>query len=39
MPCVREKQLSIVPGVWYYGATYSAMRFCRILNSTLGKAQ
>jgi len=39
MPFVREKQLSIVPAVWFYGATYSAMRFCRILNSTLGKAQ
>ena len=38
MPFVREKQLSIVPAVWFYGSTYSAMRFCRILTATLGKA-
>lgn len=37
MPFVREKQLSIVPAVWFYGATFSAMRFCHILNATLGK--
>lgn len=36
MPFVREKQLSMVPAVWFYGATFSAMRFCRILSSTLG---
>ncbi|MFI3310405.1 Fe(3+)-hydroxamate ABC transporter substrate-binding protein FhuD [Ewingella allii] len=38
MPFVREKQLSMVPAVWFYGATFSAMRFCRILTATLGKA-
>lgn len=39
LPFVREKQLSIVPAVWFYGATFSAMRFCRTLSNTLGKAQ
>lgn len=37
MPFVRQKQLSVVPAVWFYGATFSAMRFCRILNDQLGK--
>ncbi|EIC86442.1 Fe(3+)-hydroxamate ABC transporter substrate-binding protein FhuD [Serratia sp. M24T3] len=34
---VREKQLNVVPAVWFYGATISAMRFCHILSTTLGK--
>ena len=37
MPFVRNNQFTVVPAVWFYGATYSAMHFCRILNSTLGK--
>ena len=37
MPFVRANQFSIVPAVWYYGATFSAMNFCKILTSTLGK--
>ncbi|WP_459176448.1 Fe(3+)-hydroxamate ABC transporter substrate-binding protein FhuD [Ewingella americana] len=39
LPFVREKQLSVVPAVWFYGSTFSAMRFCRILNEQLGSAQ
>lgn len=37
LPFVREKQLSIVPAVWFYGATLCAMRFCHILSDSLGK--
>lgn len=37
LPFVREKQLSVVPAVWFYGATFCAMRFCHILSATLGK--
>lgn len=37
LPFVREKQLSVVPAVWFYGATLCAMRFCHILSATLGK--
>lgn len=37
LPFVREKQLSVVPAVWFYGATLCAMRFCQILSTTLGK--
>ncbi|PKE32748.1 iron-hydroxamate transporter substrate-binding subunit [Rahnella sp. AA] len=37
MPFVRANQFSVVPAVWFYGATFSAMHFCKILNSTLGK--
>ena len=37
LPFVRENQLSIVPAVWFYGATLCAMRFCHILSNTLGK--
>lgn len=37
MPFVREKQLSVVPAVWFYGATLCAMRFCHILSAALGK--
>lgn len=39
LPFVRQKQLSRVPAVWFYGSTFSAMRFCRILNDQLGSAQ
>ena len=35
---VRQKQLSVVPAVWFYGATLCAMRFCHILSATLGKS-
>ena len=37
MPFVRANQFSIVPAVWYYGATFSAMNFCKLLTRTLGK--
>ncbi|KAB7898331.1 Fe(3+)-hydroxamate ABC transporter substrate-binding protein FhuD [Rouxiella sp. S1S-2] len=37
LPFVREDQLSVVPAVWFYGATFCAMRFCHILSTTLGK--
>lgn len=36
LPFVREKQLNVVPAVWFYGATFCAMRFCRTLAQTLG---
>ncbi|MCX8957778.1 Fe(3+)-hydroxamate ABC transporter substrate-binding protein FhuD [Erwinia psidii] len=38
MPFVRENRLHRVPQVWFYGATLSAMRFCRQLDSVLGAA-
>ncbi|QTF09131.1 Fe(3+)-hydroxamate ABC transporter substrate-binding protein FhuD [Brenneria izadpanahii] len=31
LPFVRQNQLRRVPAVWFYGATLSAMRFCRLL--------
>ncbi|CAI0789692.1 MULTISPECIES: Fe(3+)-hydroxamate ABC transporter substrate-binding protein FhuD [Serratia] len=31
LPFVRQNQLRQVPAVWFYGATLSAMRFCRVL--------
>jgi len=37
LPFVRQNQLSVVPAVWFYGATLCAMRFCHILSATLGK--
>jgi iron complex transport system substrate-binding protein len=37
LPFVREDRLSMVPAVWFYGATLCAMRFCQILSTTLGK--
>lgn len=37
LPFVRANQLSVVPAVWFYGATICAMRFCHILSTTLGK--
>lgn len=36
MPFVRQNRFSRVPPVWFYGATLSAMHFCRVLDSTLG---
>ena len=36
MPFVRANRLQIVPAVWFYGATLSAMRFARILDNSLG---
>jgi ABC-type Fe3+-hydroxamate transport system substrate-binding protein len=30
-PFIRQGQLRQVPAVWFYGATLSAMRFCRLL--------
>ncbi|WP_114192768.1 Fe(3+)-hydroxamate ABC transporter substrate-binding protein FhuD [Edaphovirga cremea] len=37
LPFVRQQQLKLVPAVWFYGATLSAIRFCRLLTETLGK--
>ncbi len=31
MPFVRTHQLRLVPAIWIYGATWSALRFCRTL--------
>ncbi|AHG19404.1 iron-hydroxamate transporter substrate-binding subunit [Chania multitudinisentens RB-25] len=31
LPFVRQNQLRQMPAVWFYGATLSAMRFCRLL--------
>lgn len=31
LPFVRQGQLWQMPAVWFYGATLSAMRFCRLL--------
>ncbi|WP_156315625.1 Fe(3+)-hydroxamate ABC transporter substrate-binding protein FhuD [Kluyvera genomosp. 1] len=36
MPFVRANRLQIVPAVWFYGATLSAMNFARILDNALG---
>ncbi|HDL6852967.1 TPA: Fe(3+)-hydroxamate ABC transporter substrate-binding protein FhuD [Yersinia enterocolitica] len=38
MSFVRQNQLQILPAVWFYGATLSAMRFVRLLESAWGKS-
>lgn len=38
MSFVRENQLRILPPVWFYGSTLSAMRFVRLLEPVWGKA-
>lgn len=35
---VKENRFRRVPQVWFYGATLSAMRFCRSLDNALGAA-
>lgn len=35
MPFVRAGRFQRVPAVWYYGATLSALRFCRVLEHAL----
>lgn len=35
LPLVRQNQLRRMPAVWFYGATLSAMRFCRLLEQAL----
>ncbi|MFZ1874367.1 MAG: Fe(3+)-hydroxamate ABC transporter substrate-binding protein FhuD [Chania sp.] len=35
LPLVRQNQLRPMPAVWFYGATLSAMRFCRLLEQAL----
>ena len=35
LPFVRQRRFTRVPTVWFYGATLSAMEFCRILDSVL----
>lgn len=36
MPFIRSQRFQRVPAVWFYGATLSTMRFCRILDKALG---
>ncbi|MEZ2586977.1 Fe(3+)-hydroxamate ABC transporter substrate-binding protein FhuD [Kluyvera intermedia] len=36
MPFVRANRMQVVPAVWFYGATLSAMHFARILDNALG---
>ncbi len=36
MPFVREDRFTRVQSVWFYGATLSAMHFCRVLDGALG---
>ncbi|OVZ79720.1 Fe(3+)-hydroxamate ABC transporter substrate-binding protein FhuD [Yersinia kristensenii] len=38
MSFVRQSQLQILPAVWFYGATLSAMRFVRLLESAWDKS-
>lgn len=38
MSFVRQNQLRIVPPVWFYGSTLSAMRFVRLLAQAWGNA-
>ncbi|CNI78681.1 Fe(3+)-hydroxamate ABC transporter substrate-binding protein FhuD [Yersinia mollaretii] len=35
---VRQNQLRVLPPVWFYGSTLSAMRFVRLLEQAWGKA-
>lgn len=35
MPFMRAGRFQRVPAVWYYGATLSALRFCRVLEHAL----
>lgn len=35
LPFVRQQRFTRVPTVWFYGATLSAMEFCRVLDSVL----
>lgn len=36
MPFIRNQRFQRVPAVWFYGATLSTMRFCRVLDNALG---
>lgn len=35
LPFVRQRRFTRAPTVWFYGATLSAMEFCRILDNVL----
>lgn len=35
IPFVREKKLHLIPAVWFYGASFSVLRFCQLLQQTL----
>lgn len=35
IPFVREQKLHLIPAVWFYGASFSVMRFCRLVEQTL----
>ncbi|GAA3582439.1 Fe(3+)-hydroxamate ABC transporter substrate-binding protein FhuD [Gibbsiella greigii] len=39
LPFVRQNQLRQAPAVWFYGATLSAMRFCRLLQQVQERRQ
>lgn len=36
MPFMRQQRFQRVPAVWFYGATLSAMHFCRVFDAALG---
>ncbi|WP_437615022.1 Fe(3+)-hydroxamate ABC transporter substrate-binding protein FhuD [Erwinia sp. V71] len=35
IPFVREQKLHLLPAIWFYGGSYSVLRFCRLLEQTL----
>lgn len=35
MPFVRDGQLHLLPAVWFYGGSFSALRFCQLLPEAL----
>lgn len=39
LPFVRENRLHLLPAVWFFGANYSALRFCQLLEQTLEASQ
>lgn len=36
LPLARDGVVTEMPAIWFYGSTYSAMRFCRMLPQVLG---
>ncbi|NDL65119.1 Fe(3+)-hydroxamate ABC transporter substrate-binding protein FhuD [Acerihabitans arboris] len=36
LPFVRERQLRVMPAVWFFGATIAAMRFSQVLEQAMG---
>lgn len=39
IPFVRQQKLHLLPAVWFFGANYSALRFCHLLEKTLEARQ